>query len=580
MKKLQSVFAIMLLAVVAFSLSLPGADETYAASSKPAKVVIKSAVSTDYNAVKITWKKAKNAKKYQVYRATSKNGKYKLIKTTTERSFTNKKLTTGKKYYFKVRAINGKKKGSFSAKKAVTPKLKKVVVKTITSTASTIKLTYKKVNGAKKYQIYRATAKNGKYKLVGTTTKLSFTNKILTSEKKYFYKIRAVRSVNGKNKYGAFSSVKVIKTKKKTTVSNPAPGDSEQSLDTIKREVLTLVNKERAKAGAAPLQSHVMIEKTAQEKAVDMKTTGVFDHYSKNLGHTWDQYEKCGLRYLAAGENIAWGQRNAEEVMDSWMNSSGHRSNILSKDFTHIGIGYADGYWVQQFAGIDPESTIETCRYCKKQFTSDRGNRYNSTDAEGNIYYILQCPHCIQLMEKCPKCETGYFETVGLTQWGSQAEKCDVCGHLQDATCIDACPTCNNQIWDKGTDKSNTNEVDYTVTFDSTQSYDGKNYNRVDGCYFQQFVVSSNICKKCGTHVLMDASTIRDYQEFYQLLEETLGAEDNIFDYIKWEKQVDLVYKGENGSWTEYEIVKEFVRTPAITDLAQLVGMTELQLIK
>ena len=118
----------------------------YAAAKTPAKVAGVKATATSASSIKITWKKAKNAKKYQVYRATSKKGKYKKVKTTTKESFINKHLKSGKKYYYKVRAINGKKKGKFSKKVyAVTKKasLSDVIVDTSEKTV-TIKA---KVNG-------------------------------------------------------------------------------------------------------------------------------------------------------------------------------------------------------------------------------------------------------------------------------------------------------------------------------------------------------------------------------------------------------------------------------------------------
>ena len=94
-----------------------------AADKKPGKVTISSAVSADYNAVKITWKKADYAKKYEVYRAASSNGTYKKVKTTTSTSYTDSGLTTGKKYYYKVRALNGTAKGAYSAWKSAVPVL-------------------------------------------------------------------------------------------------------------------------------------------------------------------------------------------------------------------------------------------------------------------------------------------------------------------------------------------------------------------------------------------------------------------------------------------------------------------------
>lgn len=95
---------------------------TYAASKKPSRVTGVKVTATSGTSLKITWKKTKNAKKYQIYRAAKKSGKYKLIKTTTKTKYVNTKLKTGKKYYYKVRAINGKKKGKFSAIKSGTTK--------------------------------------------------------------------------------------------------------------------------------------------------------------------------------------------------------------------------------------------------------------------------------------------------------------------------------------------------------------------------------------------------------------------------------------------------------------------------
>ena len=89
--------------IIAFMVAIAFTPEaTYAASVKPATVSLTSVYSTGHNSIKVTWKKATNAKKYQVYRATSKNGKYKKVKTTSGLSYTNSKLTTGKRYYYNI----------------------------------------------------------------------------------------------------------------------------------------------------------------------------------------------------------------------------------------------------------------------------------------------------------------------------------------------------------------------------------------------------------------------------------------------------------------------------------------------
>lgn len=106
-------FAPILCALVILALST---GEASAATKKPAKVSLTGVSSADYNAIKITWKKANAAEKYQVYRASSKNGKYKKVATTASRTYINRKLKFGKKYYYKVRALNKSKKGSLQPK--------------------------------------------------------------------------------------------------------------------------------------------------------------------------------------------------------------------------------------------------------------------------------------------------------------------------------------------------------------------------------------------------------------------------------------------------------------------------------
>ncbi len=220
--KLILCLIIAFMVVVAFT-----PESTYAATVKPSKVVITKASSYSHNTVKITWKKAKNAKKYQVYRATSKNGKYKLIKTTTSTSLKNTKLTTGKKYYYKVRAVNGKKKGSFSSVKSVTPKLTTPTVKA-SSTSSSVKLTWNKISGAKGYQVYYKTSSNGSYKKIKTTKNLSCTKSNLKSAKKYYFKVRAYKTVNGKTKYSEFK-YKTATTKKASSSGSSSSGGGSAS---------------------------------------------------------------------------------------------------------------------------------------------------------------------------------------------------------------------------------------------------------------------------------------------------------------------------------------------------------------
>ena len=120
--------------------------------------------------------------------------------------------------------------------------------------------------------------------------------------------------------------------------------------------VLSLVNEERSKQGLRPLKLSSKLTSIATLKSRDMADKNYFDHQSPTYGSPFDMLHSYGVQYRSAGENIAAGQRTPEEVMQAWMNSSGHRANILNKDFTEIGIGYYQGgsykvYWTQMFIG-------------------------------------------------------------------------------------------------------------------------------------------------------------------------------------------------------------------------------------
>ena len=122
----------------------------------------------------------------------------------------------------------------------------------------------------------------------------------------------------------------------------------------IEKEVLALVNQEREKHGLKPLQLDAEVFKVANMKSQDMRDHHYFDHQSPTYGSPFEMLKQQGIDFKAAGENIAAGQKTAEEVMDGWMNSEGHRANILNPNFTHIGIGYVQGgdhgtYWTQLF---------------------------------------------------------------------------------------------------------------------------------------------------------------------------------------------------------------------------------------
>lgn len=119
----------------------------------------------------------------------------------------------------------------------------------------------------------------------------------------------------------------------------------------VEQEVIKLINVERANAGLPALKNDWELARVAESKSQDMHDKKYFDHTSPTYGSPFAMMKTYGITYKSAGENIAQGQKSAAEVVKAWMNSEGHRANILSKNFTHIGVGYVkDGnYWTQMF---------------------------------------------------------------------------------------------------------------------------------------------------------------------------------------------------------------------------------------
>jgi len=130
------------------------------------------------------------------------------------------------------------------------------------------------------------------------------------------------------------------------------PSSDNVSLSDYEAEVVRLVNAERAKAGLSPVSVDSRVQCAARIRAAEQPT--IFSHTRPNGTSCFTALDECGAAYRGAGENIAMGQRTPEAVMESFMNSSGHRANILSPSFTKIGVGcVSDGsgrlYWAQMF---------------------------------------------------------------------------------------------------------------------------------------------------------------------------------------------------------------------------------------
>ena len=118
-------------------------------------------------------------------------------------------------------------------------------------------------------------------------------------------------------------------------------------------EVIRLVNDIRVQNGLKALTTNWELSRVARYKSEDMSSARYFSHTSPTYGTPFQMMKSFGLSYRTAGENIAYGQRTPAAVVDAWMNSSGHRANILNSSYTQIGVGYcaSGNYWTQMFIG-------------------------------------------------------------------------------------------------------------------------------------------------------------------------------------------------------------------------------------
>jgi hypothetical protein len=122
---------------------------------------------------------------------------------------------------------------------------------------------------------------------------------------------------------------------------------------TFEQQVFELTNQERAKNGLSPLKANAELNYAADKYAEEMSERGVLSHTGPDGSKPWDRAEAVGYEARMMGENLAAGQTTAEQVVEGWMNSSGHRANILKPQYTDIGVGFYNNYWVQDFGSGD-----------------------------------------------------------------------------------------------------------------------------------------------------------------------------------------------------------------------------------
>jgi len=139
-----------------------------------------------------------------------------------------------------------------------------------------------------------------------------------------------------------------------TTAKLAAAAPASSNIGAYEQQVVDLVNKERAAAGLPALKVNTKLAGVAEKKAEDLRDKNYFAHQSPTYGSPFDMMKQFGISYTSAGENIAKGQKTPADVMNGWMNSPGHKANILNSSYTEIGVGYVTDsngttYWVQHF---------------------------------------------------------------------------------------------------------------------------------------------------------------------------------------------------------------------------------------
>lgn len=359
---------------------------------KPSKVTVSSVTATAANKVQIKWNTATDCTEYRIYYKTQNASSWTMIgkvsssnTSYTHTSSTSYPLKAGTTYSYRVRAYNSTSKAfsSYASKSIVMPgKPGKVTLKSVSSaTSDKVTIKWKAASNVTSYSIY--------YKKIGASTWTKITS-VSSSKTSYTHTSSKSFPLKSGDTYaytvrGYNSTLKLLGSYDTTGLYVTIPIDA----DAMAKEVFRLTNIERAKVGLEPLIYSEEVQEAAMLRAKEIST---FFSHTRPDGSSCDTVFNDFKLTCFSGENIAAGQTSPKQVMTSWMNSQGHKENILYPDHKYMGVGFyqsSDGFcfWVQNFAYENPTLKVTIT------FDANGGSKTRSyTLPYGDVLYFDTVP--------------------------------------------------------------------------------------------------------------------------------------------------------------------------------------------
>lgn len=341
-----TLFIITLLASSLYGSILPLADSNQfvSAATSDIKTGKPNLTATRRTATTVTlsYSKVTGATGYKIYRATKKDGTYGYVGATKSLSYIDKGLQYDSSYFYKVRAykvVDDKKVHSkYSDVLSIYTTFSKINLNVKGNDSNSIMLSWNKIKEASSYKIYRSDTINGTYSYIGITNSTSYLDENLKSNETYYYRVRAYKKVNGVKYNGVYSDRLKATTLNITPTPTPTPTPSPETKESkYANEVLSLVNVERKNVGLDTLKMSDILMPAANKRAEEIKV--LFSHMRPD-GREWSTIiDDYNISVRIAGENLAYGYNTPEEVVTGWMNSPGHKANILNESYNNIGIG-------------------------------------------------------------------------------------------------------------------------------------------------------------------------------------------------------------------------------------------------